>query len=144
MEETTRNEGASGMVEHLAEGGGGPDRGYANFDRYLRQGNLTLAMDEAHYAIENAPAYLHTHMLIAQFCWPKTPPESTDKFLLVARPTCSLPTDRAANILNEVPSGPHGLPCAIPDLAAAQGRTWDAVWSSTSIWPTPLPAHRFR
>ncbi len=131
LEETTRTEGASGMVEQLAEGGEELTEAIANIDRYLRQGYLTLAMDEAHYAIEIAPTYLPTHMRIAQILLAeKRLQESTDKFRLIAETYMIRgQNDRAASILNEV------LQVAPMDLAVRgtliellrKEERWDAV-----------------
>ena len=104
LEETTRTEGTAGMVEQLAEGGEELTEAVANIDRYLRDGYLVLAMDEAHHAVEIAPTYLPVHLRIAQVMLAeKHLQDATDKYRLVAETyMIRNQTDRAAAILNEV------------------------------------------
>jgi len=104
LEETARTEGLSGLVEQLAEGGEKLTETVARIDRYLREGFLTLAMDEAHYGVEIAPNYLPVHMRIAQILMSENHlQEATAKYKLIADTyIVREQTDRAAAILHEV------------------------------------------
>ncbi len=104
LEETARVEGASGMVEQLAEGGEELTEAVAKIDRYIREGYFTLAMDEAHYAIEIAPTYLPVHIRIAQIMQKENSlQEAINKYRVVADTYIIRDqTERASAILNEV------------------------------------------
>jgi tetratricopeptide (TPR) repeat protein len=104
LEETARTEGASGMVEQLAEGGEELTESVSKIDRYIRDGFLTLAMDEAHYAVEIAPNYLPVHMRMAQILQAdKHLPAATQKYRIIADTYIVRDqTERAAGILNDV------------------------------------------
>ncbi len=104
LEETARTEGVAGMVEQLAEGGEELTESVARIDRYLREGYLTLAMDEAYYATEIAPTYLPIHMRMAQVLLADSQLQpAISKYRMIANTyMVREQTDRAAGILNEV------------------------------------------
>lgn len=104
LEETARLEGASGMVEQMAEGGEELTEAVANIDRYIREGYYTLAMDEAHHAIEIAPTYLPVHIRIAQILQKENHlQEAITKYRVVADTYLIRDqTERASGILNAV------------------------------------------
>ncbi|HLV33728.1 MAG TPA: tetratricopeptide repeat protein, partial [Spirillospora sp.] len=76
----------------------------SQIDRYLRQGLLTLAMDEAHYAIEYAPNYLPVHVRMAEIMMREgRVRQAINKYNIVARTYMVRgENDRAASILGEV------------------------------------------
>ncbi len=73
-------------------------------DRYLRQGMLTLAMDEAHHAVEFAPAYLPVHVRMAEIMMREgRVRQAINKYNVVAKTyMVRSENDRAASILGEV------------------------------------------
>jgi tetratricopeptide (TPR) repeat protein len=67
IEETMRDQGIQGAFEILvASHGDELTEAISRIDRYYRQNLLTLAMDEAHYAIEVSPHYLPVHTRMAE------------------------------------------------------------------------------
>ncbi|MEP7292676.1 MAG: tetratricopeptide repeat protein, partial [Chloroflexota bacterium] len=67
LEETLREQGEQGVIDILiAEEGDRLTQSITLIDRYLRQGFLTLAMDEAHRAVEFSPFYLPVHVRMAE------------------------------------------------------------------------------
>ena len=67
LEETQREQGDKGVIDILiAAEGDKLTRSITLIDRYLRQGLLTLAMDEAHRAVEFSPNYLPVHDRMAK------------------------------------------------------------------------------
>jgi tetratricopeptide (TPR) repeat protein len=67
LEETLREQGEQGVVDILiAQEGDKLTQSIALIDRYMRQGLLTLAMDEAHRAVEFSPNYLPIHVRMAE------------------------------------------------------------------------------
>ena len=67
LEETLREQGEQGVIDILiAEEGDKLTQSIALIDRYMRQGLLTLAMDEAHRAVEFSPNYLPIHVRMAE------------------------------------------------------------------------------
>ncbi len=67
LEETLREQGERGVIDILiAEEGDRLTQSIGMIDRYLRQGLLTLAMDEAHRAVEFSPNYLPIHVRMAE------------------------------------------------------------------------------
>ncbi|MBN2471130.1 MAG: tetratricopeptide repeat protein [Anaerolineae bacterium] len=104
LEETARTEGVTGMVEQLAEGGEELTESVSRIDRYLREGYLTLAMDEAYYATEIAPTYLPIHMRMAQVLMADNQMQpAISKYRMIANTYLAREqTERAAGILNEV------------------------------------------
>lgn len=104
LEETARTEGATGLVEQLAEGGEELTEAISRIDHYMRDGYLTLAMDEAYYATELAPTYLPTHMRMAQILMSdKQTQEAIEKYRMIASTYMVRDqNERAAGILDEV------------------------------------------
>src|SRR5690606_27441413 len=67
LEETMREQGEKGVVDILmAAHGDKLTESVALIDRYMRQNLLTLAMDEAHRAVEFSPNYLPVHIRMAE------------------------------------------------------------------------------
>ncbi|HVU14667.1 MAG TPA: tetratricopeptide repeat protein [Phototrophicaceae bacterium] len=67
LEETLREQGERGVIDILiAEEGDRLTQSIGLIDRYSRQGLLTLAMDEAHRAVEFSPNYLPVHIRMAE------------------------------------------------------------------------------
>ncbi len=67
LEETLREQGEKGVIDILiAAEGDRLTRSIALIDSYRRQGLLTLAMDEAHRAVEFSPNYLPIHDRMAE------------------------------------------------------------------------------
>jgi tetratricopeptide (TPR) repeat protein len=67
IEETMRDQGIEGAFEILvASHGDELTEAISRIDRYYRQNLLTLAMDEAHHAIEVSPHYLPVHTRMAE------------------------------------------------------------------------------
>ena len=105
LEEVMRDEGDQGVVDFL--GTGGSDRlasTVARIDTYIRQGVLTLAMDEAHSAVESSPYYLPVHVRQAEILMREGRlRQAIEKYNTVARAYMSRDeNDRAAGILSEV------------------------------------------
>ena len=67
IEETMRDQGIQGAFDILvASHGDELTEAISRIDRYYRQNLLTLAMDEAHHAIEVSPHYLPVHTRMAE------------------------------------------------------------------------------
>ncbi len=67
LEETLREEGEQGVIDILvAAHGDRLTRAMDAINRYMRQGLTTLAMDEAHHAVEFSPFYLPVHERMAE------------------------------------------------------------------------------
>lgn len=67
IEETMRDQGIEGAFDILvASHGDELTEAISRIDRYYRQNLLTLAMDEAHHAIEVSPHYLPVHTRMAE------------------------------------------------------------------------------
>jgi len=67
LEDTLREQGMKGVLEFLiAADSDQLARSVSLIDRYMRQGALTLAMDEAHRAVEVSPFYLPIHLRMAE------------------------------------------------------------------------------
>jgi tetratricopeptide (TPR) repeat protein len=67
LEETLREEGEQGVIDILvAPRGDLLTRSMDAINRYMRQGMTTLAMDEAHHAVEFSPFYLPVHERMAE------------------------------------------------------------------------------
>ncbi|MAS33159.1 MAG: hypothetical protein CL610_04075 [Anaerolineaceae bacterium] len=76
----------------------------SQIDRYLRQGLLTLAIEEAHYAAEYAPYYLPVHVRMAEIMMREgRVRQAINKYNIVAKTYLVRgENDRAASILGEV------------------------------------------
>lgn len=105
LEEVMRDEGDQGLVDFL--GTGGSDELAAtvsSIDSYIRQGVYTLAMDEAHRAVESSPYYLPVHVRMAEIMMREgRVRQAINKYNTVARSYMVRgENDRAASILGEV------------------------------------------
>jgi len=105
LEEVMRDQGDQGVVDFL--GTGGSDRLAAtvsHIDTFIRQGLLTLAMDETHRAVEVSPYYLPIHVRMAEIMMREGRlRQAINKYNTVARAYMSREeNDRAASILVEV------------------------------------------
>jgi len=105
LEEVIRDEGDQGALDYISEGGS--DRlasTVSRIDTYIRQGLLTLAMDEAHTAVESSPYYLPVHVRMAEIMMREGRlRQAINKYSAVARSYMSRDeNDRAASILVEV------------------------------------------
>ncbi len=105
LEEVMRDEGEQGIVDFL--GSGGSDELatiVSRIDTYIRQGTLTLAMDEAHMAVESSPLYLPVHVRMAEIMMREgRVRQAINKYNMVARSyMVREENDRAASILSEV------------------------------------------
>lgn len=97
--------GASGIEEFLgSEGGDELADSVARIDRYIREGRLVLAMDEAHQAVEQAPNYLPAHVRMAEIMVKEGRlRQAINKYYIVARVYLIREEyDRAASVLSEV------------------------------------------
>jgi tetratricopeptide (TPR) repeat protein len=67
LQETLREQGEKGLIDILtAQRGDKLTESIALIDRYVRRGLFTLAMDEAHRAVEFSPNYLPVHVRMAE------------------------------------------------------------------------------
>ncbi|PJF25085.1 MAG: hypothetical protein CUN53_14570, partial [Phototrophicales bacterium] len=67
LEETLREQGEKGLIDILtAQRGDKLTESIGLIDRYVRRGLFTLAMDEAHRAVEFSPNYLPVHVRMAE------------------------------------------------------------------------------
>jgi tetratricopeptide (TPR) repeat protein len=67
LEETLREQGEKGLIDILtAQRGDKLTESIGLIDRYVRRGLFTLAMDEAHRAVEFSPSYLPVHVRMAE------------------------------------------------------------------------------
>jgi len=103
--ETMRTEGPAGMVAIIMAG---PTNELADsvseIDRYIRLGMYTVAMDEAHRAVELSPYYLPVHVRMAEIMMREGRiRQAINKYNMVARSYLTRDeNDRAASILSEV------------------------------------------
>lgn len=105
IDETMRAQGEEGAVEVLAATRGDElTESVAMIDRYIRQGLLMLAMDEAHRAVEYSPFYLPIHIRMAEIMIREGRVRNAiNKYNMVARDYMVRgENDRAASILREV------------------------------------------
>jgi tetratricopeptide (TPR) repeat protein len=105
LEDTMREQGAKGVLEILlADGGDQLAQSVATIDRYMRQNLYTLAMDEAHRAIEVSPYYLPVHVRMAEIMMKEGRVRNAiQKYNVIAKTFLSRgENERAANILTEV------------------------------------------
>src|SRR5262249_1533364 len=67
LEDTLRDQGEQGVVDILvASQGDRLTESVSLIDKYMRQGLYTLAIDEAHRAVEFSPFYLPVHVRMAE------------------------------------------------------------------------------
>ncbi|MBZ0294343.1 MAG: tetratricopeptide repeat protein [Anaerolineae bacterium] len=105
LQETMRTGGEQGVVDWLVTTHGDElTVAVSRIDRYLQQGLLTLAMDEAHHAVEFAPSYLPIHVRMAEIMMREgRVRQAINKYNIVARTYLVRgENDRAASILGEV------------------------------------------
>lgn len=105
LQEAMRVSGEDGVVDILvASHGDELTSAVSVIDRYLRQGLLTLAMDEAHRAIEFSPTYLPVHVRMAEIMMREgRVRHAIEKYNMVAKTyMVRNENDRAASILGEV------------------------------------------
>ena len=105
LEEVMRDQGEQAVVDFL--GTGGSDKlatTVSQIDSYIRQGLLTLAMDQAHSALEASPLYLPVHVRMAEIMMREGRlRQAINKYSTVARSyMASQENERAASILGEV------------------------------------------
>ena len=104
LDEVMRDQGDQGVVDFL--GTGGSDNlasTVSRIDSYIRQNLLTLAMDEAHNAIQTSPYYLPVHVRMAEIMMREGRlRQAINKYNMVARAYMVRgEKDRAASILYE-------------------------------------------
>ncbi len=105
LEETLREQGAKGVVDILTAAHGDKlTESVTLIDRYMRQGMLTLAMDEAHRAVEYSPNYLPVHTRMAEIMMSEgRVRQAIAKYNTIARTFLSRgENDRATDILTNV------------------------------------------
>ncbi|MFN8375956.1 MAG: tetratricopeptide repeat protein [Anaerolineae bacterium] len=105
LEDTIREEGEQGLVDFLSEAGSSAlTESVSSIDKYMRQGLLVLAMDEAHRAVEFAPTYLPVHVRMAEIMMREgRVRQAINKYNTVAKLYLVRgENDRAAAILSEV------------------------------------------
>jgi tetratricopeptide (TPR) repeat protein len=88
----------------VAEGSDNLTQSVTSIDRFIRQGLLTLAMDESHRAVEYSPFYLPIHVRMAEIMMREgRVRQAIAKYNMVAKTYLVRgENDRAASILNEV------------------------------------------
>lgn len=105
LEETLREQGMEGVLDILtAQHGDKLTDTVTRIDRYLRQNLYTLAMDEAHRAIEFSPNYLPVHVRMAEIMMREGRVRNAiQKYNVVAKTFLSRgENERAAQILANV------------------------------------------
>jgi tetratricopeptide (TPR) repeat protein len=104
--ETLRRDGPRGLIDILTTSSGesGLPEIITTVDRYIRQGLYTLAMDEAHSAVEVAPYYLPAHIRMAEILMKEGRiRQAIMKYNVIARAYMTREeNDRAAAILTDV------------------------------------------
>lgn len=105
LDDLIGDEGNQGLVDFLvAKGSDELAQSVSTIDRYIRQGLFTMAMDEAHRAVEKSPTYLPVHVRMAEIMMKEgRVRQAINKYTMVAR--SYLVRDelsRAASILTEV------------------------------------------
>ncbi len=105
LEDTLRSQGEQGVVDILiANRSNELTEAVARIDRYARQGLFTLAMDEAHRAVEFSPFYLPVHVRMAEIMMKEgRVRQAINKYNVIAKTYLVRgENDRAASILSEV------------------------------------------
>ena len=105
LEEIIQDQGEGALVDFLeTEGADELAELVAAIDRYIRQNLLTLAMDEAHYAVEKMPTYLPIHVRMAEIMMREGRiRQAINKYNMVAKSYMVRgEKDRSASILGEV------------------------------------------
>jgi tetratricopeptide (TPR) repeat protein len=105
LEETMKTDDDVAIREFIADSGR-PEitDAVSKIDRYIRQGLYTLAMDEAHRAVEHSPFYLPVHVRMAEIMMREgRVRQAISKYDTVAKSYLVRgENDRAATILSEV------------------------------------------
>ncbi len=105
LEDTLRNQGEQGVVDILvATRSNELTEAVSRIDRYTRQGLYTLAMDEAHRAVEFSAFYLPVHVRMAEIMMKEgRVRQAINKYNVIAKTYLVRgENDRAASILSEV------------------------------------------
>ncbi|MBC8098318.1 MAG: tetratricopeptide repeat protein, partial [Armatimonadetes bacterium] len=105
LDEVMRTAGAGGARDFLtASGSDELTETVSRIDRYIRQGLYTLAIDEAHRAVEYSPLYLPVHVRMAEVMMREgRVRQAINKYNTIARAYLVRDeTERAASILTEV------------------------------------------
>lgn len=105
LDETLRDEGGQGVVDFLvAKGTDDLGEIVSAIDHFIRIGLYTLAMDEAHRAVEKSPYYLPIHVRMAEVMMKEGRIRpAINKYNTVAKAyMVRNENDRAASILGEV------------------------------------------
>lgn len=106
LAETMRRDGPRGLIDILttSSSDSGLPEMITTIDRYIRQGLYTLAMDEAHRAVEVAPYYLPAHIRMAEILMKEGRiRQAIIKYNVIARTYMTRDeNDRAAAILTDV------------------------------------------
>lgn len=105
LEDTLRSQGEQGVVDILiANRSNELTEAVARIDRYTRQGLYTLAMDEAHRAVEFSAFYLPVHVRMAEIMMKEgRVRQAINKYNMIAKTYLVRgENDRAASILSEV------------------------------------------
>lgn len=105
LAETLHNEGSQGVFEIIQARGSDELADIVSaIDRFIRNGYLTLAMDEAHRAVERSPIYLPIHVRMAEVMMKEGRiRQAINKYNMVARSyMVRNDNERAASILLEV------------------------------------------
>lgn len=102
--DTFKEGSGSGMVAFIMEGNTEVAEVVATVDRYISSGLYTLAMDEAHRAVEISPFYLAIHVRMAEIMMKEGRiRQAINKYNIVARSyLVKDQNERAATILEEV------------------------------------------
>jgi tetratricopeptide (TPR) repeat protein len=104
LDEIMQSEGEGGARDFFVSGSDELADITSRIDRYIRQGTLMLAMDEAHRAVEVAPYYLPVHIRMAEVMMREgRVRQAINKYNMVARSYIVRDEmERAASILSEV------------------------------------------
>jgi tetratricopeptide (TPR) repeat protein len=105
LDETLRNQGEQGVVDILiANRSNELTEAVARIDRYMHRGLYTLAIDEAHRAVEYSPFYLPVHVRMAEIMMHEgRVRQAITKYNTIAKTYLMRgENDRAASILSEV------------------------------------------
>jgi tetratricopeptide (TPR) repeat protein len=133
IEDIMRDQGEQGALDILAAGRSDElTESVSRIDRYIRQGLLILAMDEAHRAVEYAPNYLPVHLRMAEIMMREGRVRNAiTKYNIVAKAyLIRNENDRAASILSEVlEMAPLDIEVRenLIELLEAEGRWSEAV-----------------
>lgn len=104
LDEIMRTGDDVGVRDYITSASDELTESVARIDRYIRQNYLTLAMDEAHRAVETSPYYLPIHVRMAEIMMREgRVRQAINKYNMVARAYLVRDeVERAASILTEV------------------------------------------